>query len=164
MSDDFEIHMLLETKQQVTKREDKLGMQLRSARKETNSAEAVTLAQDYDANFTYKSLFLKLAFEAIVCDLHINHDFEMIYEFIKTFGKELTCIKLRAIDKTSLKSNHYWLMAIIPKLLSLKTLKLYNQEFMPLSFDFFKFLQKANMYFQKNGGSLTSFSMHKIMN
>jgi len=162
MSDDFEIHMFSETKQQVVLREDKLGLQLREARRETNKAEEYTLADDYDASFTYRQLFLKLAFEALICDLNINHDFEMIYEFIKTFGKELTSVKLRVMDKTALKSNSYWLMAIIPKLMNLKTLKIYRQEMCPLSFEFFKFLQKATFYFQKNGGSLNSFSLNKV--
>ena len=55
----------------------------------------------------------------------MGHDFEMIYEFIKEFGKELTSLKLRVINKTSLKSNHYWLMAIIPKLKSMHALTIY---------------------------------------
>lgn len=84
----------------------------------------------------------------------------MIYEFIKTFGTDLSCIKMKLIDKTSLKSNHYWLMAIIPKLTNVKTLKLYRQEHQGQSYDFYKFLVKAMGYFQKNGGSLTSLHMN----
>jgi hypothetical protein len=71
---------------------------------------------------------LKLAFESLMNDLDITHDFEMIYEFIKTYGNDLTSIKLRIIEKRSLKSNHYWLMAIIPKLTKLKTLKFYKMK------------------------------------
>jgi hypothetical protein len=38
---------------------------------------------------------------------------------------DLTSVKFNIIDKTALKSNHYWLMAIIPKLTHLKVLKLF---------------------------------------
>jgi len=80
---------------------------------------------NYEPAFTYRQLFIKLAFEYIQRDLQYNKDFEMLYEYIKTFEKELTCIKLKFIDKSSLKSNHYWLMALIPKLKSPNNLMLY---------------------------------------
>ena len=48
----------------------------------------------------------------------------MIYEFIKTYGEHLETINFSMVDKTSLKSNNYWLMAIIPKLKNLKNIKL----------------------------------------
>jgi Ran GTPase-activating protein (RanGAP) involved in mRNA processing and transport len=86
----------------------------------------------------------------------------MIYEYIKTFGKDLTCLKLKVIDKMSLKSNHYWLMAIIPKLTSLKTLKLYQNEANSFGEDGHKFLQKAMSYFHKNGGLLQKVQMSNV--
>ncbi len=58
-------------------------------------------------------------------DFEYNQNFEIIYEYIKLFVDDLSCIKINIIDKTSLKSNHYWLMAIIPKLKKLKSLKIY---------------------------------------
>ena len=63
---------------------------------------------------------IKLTFEYMLTDLEHNQNFELIYEYIKTFGDHLESINFRIIDKTSLKSNHYWLMAIIPKLKKLK--------------------------------------------
>jgi hypothetical protein len=63
---------------------------------------------------------IKLAFEYMLRDLGLNQNFELIYEYIKTFGEHLQSVNFRVIDKTSLKSNHYWLMAILPKLTSLK--------------------------------------------
>ena len=87
----------------------------------------------------------------------------MIYEFIKEFVTELTSIKLRIQDKTSLKSNHYWLMAIIPKLQSMKSLTIYKQQNeRSLEKDFFKFLQKAMSYFKNNGCSLDKFALNNI--
>ena len=84
----------------------------------------------------------------------------MIYEFIKLFGPELVSVKLKGINKTSLKSNHYWLMAIIPKLKNLKALTLYLSELSSITYDFFKFLNKALTYFAKNGGDLKYFGLH----
>jgi hypothetical protein len=104
---------------------------------------------------------LKLTFESLLNDLDITHDFEMIYEFIKAFSEELTSIKVRIIEKKTLKSNHYWLMAIIPKLKKLKSLKIYKHQNVFLSEDFYKFLEKAMTYFHKNGGSLTTFGLNR---
>lgn len=62
----------------------------------------------------------------LITDLPFNLNFQFIFEFIKAFGDEIETLKLCIIDKTSLKSNHYWLMAIIPKLKNLKNLKIYK--------------------------------------
>ena len=59
---------------------------------------------------------IKLAFEQLVKDLSLSQDFEMIFEFIKSFGSEIETVLLSVINKAALKSNNYWLMAIIPKL------------------------------------------------
>ena len=100
---------------------------------------------DYDEKtFTYKKLMIKLAFEELVKHVQLNYNFEFIYEFVKLFKDDLTCIKLQLLDTTHLKSNNYYLMAIIPKLTKLKILKLYKD---PDSLAFGKnginFLQKA---------------------
>ena len=104
---------------------------------------------------------IKLTFETLLSDLDLSHDFQMIYEFIKTFEADLTSIKVRIIEKKSLKSNHYWLMAIIPKLKKLKSLYIYKHQNVFLSADFYKFLEKAMTYFHKNGGSLTTFGLNR---
>ena len=98
-------------------------------------------------------------FEYLLRDLQYNQDFEILYEYIKTFGKELTALKLKMIDKNHLKSNHYWLMAIIPKLTQLKTLKLYINETVSFGKDGHNYLTKAFQYFNKNGGKLQKFQM-----
>jgi hypothetical protein len=120
-----------------------------------------TVLEKYDEQtFGFRQLFLKLFFEQLIDDLDLTHNFEMIYEFIKVFGPELKTLKLKMIDKKSLKSNHYWIMAILPKLKQLKHLIIYRgvekQQAYP---DFFKFLVKAFDYFKTNGGSLDSFTM-----
>lgn len=114
---------------------------------------------DYDEKtFTYKKLMIKLAFEELVKHVQLNYNFEFIYEFVKLFKDDLTCIKLQLLDTTHLKSNNYYLMAIIPKLTKLKILKLYKD---PDSLAFGKnginFLQKAFNFFTKNGGELSKY-------
>lgn len=56
----------------------------------------------------------------------MNFNFEFIYEFIKLFEDDLTCIKMLLLDTTHLKSNNFYLLGIIPKLKKLKVLKLYK--------------------------------------
>lgn len=104
---------------------------------------------------------IKLAFEYMLRDLGLNQNFELIYEYIKTFGEHLESINFRIIDKTSLKSNHYWLMAIIPKLTKLKQFTIIAENDQPATQDMFKFLSKAFSYYQKNGGKLTKYT-HRI--
>jgi len=93
-------------------------------------------------------------------------NFEVIYEFIKHFGDEIRTLKINLINKKSLKSNHYWLMAVIPKLKNLKILKLYkDHDSSKFGEDGFKFLSKAFAYFQKNGGKLEKLEiLRKIEN
>ena len=63
----------------------------------------------------------------------------------------------------ALKSNHYWLMALIPKLPGLKTLKIYQNELQSFGEDGHKFLNKALSYFQKNEGQLQKVEMRNIL-
>lgn len=80
-----------------------------------------TVLQDYDeSKFTYKHLLIKLVFEKLLDDFEYNKNFEIVFEFIKTYGDLIENLSVKLIDKTGLKSNHYWLMAIIPKLKNLK--------------------------------------------
>lgn len=86
-----------------------------------------TIVKDYDdSTFTYKKLMIKLCFEDLIKHLNLNYNFEFIYEFIKLFMDDLTSVKFLLLDSIHLKSNNYYLMAIIPKLKNLKTLKLYR--------------------------------------
>lgn len=125
----------------------------------------LTTRQDYDsATFGYKQLMIKLVFEDLLKDLCLNYNFELIYEFIKLFQADISVIKFMLIDTTHLKSNNYYLMAIIPKLLSLKVLKFYKES---STYSFgsngVKFLQKALTLFNKNGGSLLKYEFgHNI--
>lgn len=108
-----------------------------------------TIVKDYDeSTFTYKKLMIKLCFEDLIKHLSLNYNFEFIYEFIKLFVDDLTSIKFLLIDSTHLKSNNYYLMAIIPKLKNLKILKLYRDYESPqFGKNGINFLQKAFSFF-----------------
>lgn len=116
-------------KKDIKHQEDKLAVELRHrlGKDESTKLKEFTISKEYEG-FTFRQLFIKLAFEFIMRDLELNKDFEIIYEYIKTFTKELTSVKIKIIDKTGFKSGHYWLLSIISKLLSLKTLKLYQTD------------------------------------
>ena len=160
-----EIRFMDLQKKEIVEREDNLNIELKQRQlSKKKELESYSLSKDYDEKtFGFKQLYLKLVFESLINDLFISHDFGMIYEFIKEFSKELTSIKLRVQDKTSLKSNHYWLMGIIPKLQHMKSLTIYKQgQQGSLQQDFFKFLQKALAYFKKNGCSLDKFALNNI--
>jgi len=141
------------------KHQDKLGIQLRKSLQQDKELdlEHRTVGPDYEG-FTWRRLFIKLAFEYLLFDLQYNLNFEIIYEFIKVFGEEIESLLIRVIDKTHLKSNHYWVMGIIPKLKNLKTLKICNNNpRYQFNEDGWKFLSKAVGYFQENGGELRKF-------
>ncbi len=59
---------------------------------------------------------IKLVFEGLVQDLQFHKGFEIIYEFLNVFSDSITSLKLNLINKTHLKSNHYWLMVVLPRL------------------------------------------------
>lgn len=123
-----EINYLEIQKKEIVEKEDNLNVEIQQRQlSKKRELKTFTLSNDYDEKtFGFKQLYVKLVFENLVNDLFLSHDFEMIYEFIKEFVKDLTSVKLRVQDKTSLKSNHYWLMAIIPKLKSVKSLSIYK--------------------------------------
>lgn len=120
-----------------------------------------SLLEDYGAgSFSYKSLLLKLLFEQMLVDFQHNQNFSMIYEFISAYGSELKVIKLDLIDKTHLKSNHYWLLGVISKLTSLNTIKIFKSDTSNFGKDGWKFMQKAFTYLQKAGGSIQKFEIN----
>jgi len=166
--DEEEILKFSMTETEMKVREDNLIVDLTKARGslDTFNMRYATDYADYNAeSFSYRKLVVKLALEQIIMDIQHNQSFELAFEFIKLFGGEIENLKVKIIDKTSLKSNHYWLLALIPKLKALKTLKLYNDA-QGISFDKngFKFLSKALAYLQKNGGSLSKLQLNQVVN
>ena len=167
-SDYEEVNMMRIDLHDLKKQEDKLGIEIRTRNEQIESEhiQSYSLSTDYDSNYTYKQLCIKLTFEYLQRDLQHNQDFEILYEYIKTFKKDLTSIKLKMIAITHLKSKNYWLMSLIPKLTSLKTLILYQNEdqYSYHYEDLYKYLAKAMAYFSKNGGALEKFHMANMSN
>jgi len=103
--------------------------------------------QDYDENtFTFKHLLLKLTFEQMIDDFQYSQNFELVYEFIKEYGPFIENVSIKMIEKRALKSNHYWLLAFIPKLKHLKQLTMFSED-TDCNADGYKFLTKAMSYF-----------------
>ena len=162
-NDKDEIDFMRTDSSAVIKQEDKLFNEIQNYQGVTESSnlEELTDSKEYNG-FTYKQLFLKLVFEYLMQELEKNKDFETIYEYIRTFGKQLTSVKLKIINKSGFKSGHYWLLGIISKLLNLKTLKIYQTDQNPFGKDGYRFLEKAMAYFQKHGGELEKLQFTNI--
>lgn len=118
---------------------------------------------DYDENtFTFKKLMIKLVFEQLLVELQHNQNFELIYEFIKAYGNDLQCIKLDLIDKTHLKSNHYWLLAVLRKLTKVKSIKIFKSDNGGnFGKDGFKFMEKGFTVLQKCEGNIVKFEINQ---
>ena len=54
---------------------------------------------------------------------------------------------LRILDKAKFKSHHYWILAVLGKMKSIKNLKIHKDNITSFSTDGFKFLQKGFKYF-----------------
>lgn len=73
-------------------------------------------------------------------------------------------LRISIIDKTKLKSNNYWLMALVSKMPALKVLKIHKpQGGKSLGKDGYKFLQKGLNYMKENGRSLSKISFHQML-
>lgn len=59
-------------------------------------------------------------------NLGVTNDFKLFYDYIIKIGCEVPVLRVATIDKTSLKSNQYWLMALVSKMPNLRVLKLHK--------------------------------------
>lgn len=51
-------------------------------------------------------------------------DFEVFYDYVNKLKDSIEVLRVQMLDKTKLKSNHYWIMVIMTKLTKLRVLKL----------------------------------------
>ena len=72
-------------------------------------------------------------------------------------------LRVRAINKTKIKSNHYWIMVLMTRLTKLRVLKLHGNQTVVLGPDFFKFLIKGINYMAKEGRQLEKIQMSKLL-
>jgi hypothetical protein len=72
-------------------------------------------------------------------------------------------LRIPTIDKTKLKSNQYWLMAIVAKMPVLKIVKLHRPPGgSNIGKDGYKFLTKGLTYMKENGRDLQSFELSNM--
>lgn len=67
------------------------------------------------------------------------------------------------LDKTKLKSNHYWVMVLLNKLTKLRVIKFEGNQTVSIGPDFFKFLVKGINYVAKEGRQIEKFQMNGIL-
>lgn len=128
---------------------------------EVAEIKKMSALQEYENTFTWRHLFHKLCFEQMLEHFLITLDFKMLYKFISDLGSEITVLRIPALDKKKLKSNHYWLMTLLGRMPNLQAVKFHrNKEW--VSPDFFKFMAKGMAYMQKEGKQLKQLSFEDI--
>jgi hypothetical protein len=75
-------------------------------------------------------------------------DFKLLYKYINTLGSEIPVLRVNMVKKTQLKSNNYWIMALVGKMPALEVLKFHNRSTGSVSFgnDGWKYLSKGMNY------------------
>jgi len=74
---------------------------------------------DYPKNYSWKMLFHKLCFEQMLDYFGKTLDFKLFYDFINWLGDHVPVLRVNMVKKTHLKSNNYWIMALIGKMTGL---------------------------------------------
>lgn len=87
-----------------------------------------------------------------------------MYEYIDRMGSDIPVLRVETIDKTKLKSNQYWIMALVSKMPSLRVLKLHKPEHgKTLGKDGYKFLLKGLTYMKENGRQLSKLHFNALL-
>ena len=116
-----------------------------------------TVYEDYPPTFSWKKLFHKLCFEQMLenftklaqpaKDLTEGEEqpapFKIFYEYINKIGDQIEVLRIPSMDKTKLKSNHFWIMPTITKLVNLRVIKMHKHNDHYVGPDFFNFLRKG---------------------
>lgn len=90
-------------------------------------------------------------------------DFKVFYEYVNKLGPQIEVLRIPSLDKTKLKSNHYWIMPLITKLPALRAIKLHKHPDHNIGPDFFKFFLKATNYLQEQGKELQKIEIHGML-
>jgi hypothetical protein len=107
---------------------------------EVEKLSNMTKYEDYDSEFGWKKLYIKFAFEDMLCRFSDICDFKVLYKYINAMGDYLDCLVLPILDKTKFKSNNYWIMALIGRLNKVKSLKIMKNPQVYFGGDGFKFM------------------------
>lgn len=117
----------------------------------TEEINCETVYEDYKSTFNWRDLYHKLHFEFMLHNFDKFLDFSLFYEYVNKLGDSLEVLRIRGINKTKLKSNHYWIMVLMTKLTKLRVVKLHGNGGIHIGPDFFKFLLKGMNYMAKEG-------------
>lgn len=97
-------------------------------------------------------------------NLSVTADFKLMYKYMQQLGPEIPCLRVATIDKSKLKSNQYWLMALVSKMPALRILKLHMPKGgVPLNEHGYKFLQKGLTYMKENGRTLEKIHIENLL-
>lgn len=88
--------------------------------------EGDKIYEDYPASFNWRDLYHKLCFESMLTSFDKFLDFKLFYEYINKLGSSIEVLRVRTLNKTKLKSNHYWIMVLMTKMTKLRVLKLHG--------------------------------------
>lgn len=125
--------------------------------------EKESVYEEYAATFNWRDLYHKICFEFMLHNFDKFLDFSVFYEYVNKLGDSLEVLRIRGINKTKLKSNHYWIMVLMTKLTKLRVVKLHGNESVNLGPDFFKFLLKGMNYMAKEGRQLEKLQINKML-
>jgi hypothetical protein len=129
-----------------------------------NNVHKTTLVEDYSpVDFSWRELFMKLSFEQVLEYFPQHQDFKLFYKYINDVGPFIQCLRIKILDKTHFKSNHYWLMTLVGRMKNLKVIKFHKDSLTVFGVDGFRFLQKGFKYFQDNGGSLSKIQFNALL-
>jgi len=90
-------------------------------------------------------------------------DFSLFYDYINKLGKSIEVLRIPSLDKTKLKSNHYWIMPLLTKLPALRAFKMHKHSDHNIGPDFFKFVSKGMAYLQKTGRSFEKIQINDLL-
>lgn len=90
-------------------------------------------------------------------------DFPTFYDYVNKLGVAQEVLRIPILNKTKLKSNHYWIMVLMTKLPNLRAIKLHGNKMIHAGPDFFKFWVKGMNYMAKEGRQLQKIQVNNLM-
>ena len=118
---------------------------------------------DYTAAFTWRDLYHKLCFEQMLANFDKLLDFGVFYDYVNKLGDSVQVLRVRTLNKTKLKSNHYWIMVLMTKLTKLRVVKIHGSSNAYVGPDFYKFLLKGMNYMAKDGRQLQKIELNALL-
>lgn len=80
--------------------------------------------QNYEKNFTWEQLYLKLDLENSVVNLNYHQDFKMLYHKLDLVSDKIKTFTLYITPSNKLKSGYFYVCAVLSKLAQVKVLKI----------------------------------------